>query len=150
MACYCYCSHDSLICTCATCDDTTLKSALHAVSVDLSLQTRSEYSLCRLYTKSGSPRQFDRRPSSTAAVVAAGGGGSENPARPPSAAALPDGEQTRQRRKRAAPPSHDDTSSSSYDDGSTQQQQLADRGTDNDGIVEDMADWSEFLDGWII
>ncbi|XP_023156625.1 NAC domain-containing protein 90 [Zea mays] len=116
------------------------------------LQTRSEYSLCRLYTKSGSPRQFDRRPSSSAAVVAAGGGGSEHPARPPSAAALPDGEQTRQRRKRAAPPSDDDTSSSSYDDGSTQQQQLllADRGTDNDGIVEDMADWSEFLDGWII
>jgi len=116
----------------------------------LSLQTRSEYSLCRLYTKSGCPRQFDRRPRT--APAAAGGGGSENPA-PSSAAALPTGEQTTGQKRKRAPPSDDDTYSS-YDDGddvSTQQRlRLAQRGT-GDGLIEDdMADWSEFLDDWMI
>ena len=117
----------------------------------LSLQTRSEYSLCRLYTKSGCPRQFDRRPSSSTAPAAAGGGGSENPA--PSSAALANGEQTGKKRKRAAP--SDDDTYSSYDDGddvSTQQRlRLAQRGTgDGEVLIEDdMADWSKFLDDWI-
>lgn len=112
------------------------------------LQTWSQYSLCRLYTKSGCLRQFDRRRSSTAAAA---GGGSENKPPAPSTA-LPDGDQTGQKRKRAAPT--DDTSSS-YDDGdedvSTQQRlRLAQRGADDEGLVKDMTDWwSEFLDDCI-
>lgn len=113
-----------------------------------SLQTWSQYSLCRLYTKSGCLRQFDRRRSSTAAAT---GGGNENKPPAPSTA-LPDGDQTGQKRKRAAPT--DDTSSS-YEDGdedvSTQQRlRLAQRGADDEGLVKDMTDWwSEFLDDCI-
>jgi hypothetical protein len=100
------------------------------------LQTRSEFTLCRLYTQSGCPRQFDRRPSAAAAV----GGGSENPT---AAAALANGEEMGRKRKRA-PPSDDDTTSSDGD-GSTQQI-LRQRGTDSEGLNDDMAYWSEFLD----
>lgn len=117
----------------------------------MSLQTRSEYSLCRLYTKSGCPRQFDRRPARTAPATAAGGGGSENPA-PSSAAALPKGEQTGHKRKRAAPSDDPSSSSDGGGDVSTQQPlRLAQRGTDiYEGLIEDdMADWSQFFNDWI-
>ncbi|KAG0518273.1 hypothetical protein BDA96_09G161700 [Sorghum bicolor] len=126
-------------------DDDATAVAAHPTPPSHALQTRSEYSLCRLYTKSGCPRQFDRRPS-TATAAAAGGSGGENLA--PSVA-LP---QTGPKRKRAAP--SDDTYSS-YDDGDdvpTQQRlRLAQRGTgDGEVLIEDdMADWSEFLDDWI-
>ncbi|CAL5049192.1 unnamed protein product [Urochloa decumbens] len=56
----------------------------------LNLQTRNEFTLCRLYTKSGSTQQFDRRPGAAAAT----GGGSENPA---AAAALVNMEEKRKR-----------------------------------------------------
>ncbi|OEL18159.1 NAC domain-containing protein 90 [Dichanthelium oligosanthes] len=100
------------------------------------LQTRGEFTLCRLYTKSGCPWQFDRRPS---AAAAAAGGGSENAA---AAVTFPNGEQTGQKRKRAAPPSDDSSSS----DGDTQQL-LRQRGT-NEVLNDDMVDWSQFLD-WL-
>ena len=69
------------------------------------LQLRSEFSLCRLYTKSGTLRQFDRRP---LAAAAAG----EDPAGPSSTAAA------------ASPPEDDDGSGSSMQ----QQQLVAERG----------------------
>ncbi|CAN6200843.1 unnamed protein product [Urochloa humidicola] len=90
----------------------------------LNLRTRNEFTLCRLYTKSGCPRQFDRRPGAAATA----GSGSENPA---AAAALVHREETGWwKRKRA------DTSSSDGD-GDTHQR-LKQRGTD----------WSEFIDNW--
>uniref|UniRef100_A0ACD5WI00 Uncharacterized protein n=1 Tax=Avena sativa TaxID=4498 RepID=A0ACD5WI00_AVESA len=46
-------------------------------------QLRSEFSLCRLYTRSGTLRQFDRRPVATAA-------GGDNPGPSTAAAASPD------------------------------------------------------------
>ena len=92
------------------------------------LQTRGEFTLCRLYTESGCPRQFDRRPSAAAAA----GGGSENRI---AAAALANGEEMGRKRKRAAP---------SDGDGSTQQL-LGQRGTD-EGLNDDMAYWSEILE----
>ena len=101
------------------------------------LQTRGEFTLCRLYTESGCPRQFDRRPGAAAAA----GGGSENPT---AAAASASGEEMGRKRKRAAP-SDDDTPSSDGDgDGSTQQL-LGQRGTD-EGLNDDMAYWSEILE----
>ncbi|XP_062232567.1 NAC domain-containing protein 90-like [Phragmites australis] len=106
------------------------------------LQTRSEFSLCRLYTRSGCPRQFDRRPSDAAAA----GGVRESPAPSSATAALANGEETSQKRKRSPP--KDDTSSSDGDgDRSKQQRPLTQRGTD-EGLVDDMADWTEFLD-WL-
>lgn len=51
------------------------------------LQLRSEFSLCRLYTKSGTLRQFDRRP---LAADAAGGGAGDNPGPSTAAAVSPD------------------------------------------------------------
>ncbi|CAN6332905.1 unnamed protein product [Urochloa humidicola] len=102
----------------------------------INLQTRGEFTLCRLYTKSGCPRQFDRRPG------AAGGRGSENPAAV--AAALANGEGTSRKWKRAAP-SNDDTSSS--DGHGDVQQRLRQRGTDW-GLIDDIGDWSEFMDNW--
>ena len=72
------------------------------------LQLRSEFSLCRLYTKSGTLRQFDRRPLAAAAAGAAG----EDPAGPSSTAAA------------ASPPEDDDGSGSSMQ----QQQLVAERG----------------------
>ncbi|KQK10729.1 NAC domain-containing protein 90 [Brachypodium distachyon] len=50
-------------------------------------QLRSEFSLCRLYTKSGTLRQFDRRP---LAADAAGGGAGDNPGPSTAAAVSPD------------------------------------------------------------
>ncbi|KAJ1263113.1 hypothetical protein BS78_09G160300 [Paspalum vaginatum] len=99
------------------------------------LQTRTEFSLCRLYTKSGCPRQFDRRPSTAAAAA----GASEN-APPPSAALPPPngGQTTGQKRKRAA----------SSDDGDRTTTQT--QGGTGDGLDDGMADWSEFLDyNWL-
>nr|CAB3478927.1 unnamed protein product [Digitaria exilis] len=67
-------------------------------------QLRSELSLCRLYTKSGTLRQFDRRPLAAAAGVVPPG---EEPAGPSTAAAA------------SSPPDDDDGSGTSM-----QQQQL--------------------------
>ncbi|WVZ98752.1 hypothetical protein U9M48_044146, partial [Paspalum notatum var. saurae] len=98
------------------------------------LQTRTEFSLCRLYTKTGCPWQFDRRPSTAAAAAGAGGG--ENA--PPAAAALPpNAEQTGQKRKRAASSSSDDTSWSDDGDRTTTQTQ----GGTGEGLNDGMADW---------
>ncbi|KAL6841474.1 hypothetical protein ACP4OV_028617 [Aristida adscensionis] len=108
------------------------------------LQTRSEFSLCRLYTKSGCARQFDRRPPRAAA---AGGGGNRQAPSSSTAAALANVEETGQKRKRSAPDG--DTSSSSDGDRSTQQQGLSQRGTDEEEeLVDGMTDWTEFLD-WL-
>ncbi|KAL6841468.1 hypothetical protein ACP4OV_028611 [Aristida adscensionis] len=111
------------------------------------LQTRSEFSLCRLYTKSGSPRQFDRRLPSDA--PAAGGSGSENPPAPsfpPADQLADDMEQTGQKRKvRSAP--NGSTASSSDGDRSTKQrvtQEITD-----EVFADDMIDWTEFMD-WIL
>ncbi|CAN6359937.1 unnamed protein product [Urochloa humidicola] len=105
----------------------------------INLQTRSEFTLCRLYTKSGCPRQFDRRPGATGS---SGSGRSKNPA---AAAAMANGEGTSRKRKRAAP-SNDDRSSSDGDGDA--QQRLRQSGTDWGLTDDDIADWSEFLDNW--
>ncbi|KAL6609896.1 hypothetical protein ACP70R_039865 [Stipagrostis hirtigluma subsp. patula] len=105
------------------------------------LQTRSEFSLCRLYTWSGCLRQFDRRPP---AAAAAAGGARENPAAPSSStAAVPNVEETGQRRKRPAP--DDDTSSSDGDRSTRQRLTQRDAGEE---LVDSMTDWTEFLD-WL-
>ncbi|CAL5095199.1 unnamed protein product [Urochloa decumbens] len=119
-------------------DEYAAAAAAHAgvPGPSLNLQTRGEFTLCRLYTKSGCPRQFDRRPGAAAA-----GRGSENPAAV--AAALADGE-GKGRKRKTAPALSNDTSSS--DDGDTQQR-LRQRGTDW-GLIDDIADLSEFLDSW--
>ncbi|CAL4953533.1 unnamed protein product [Urochloa decumbens] len=80
-------------------------------------QLRSEFSLCRLYTKSGTLRQFDRRPLAAAPGVVPG----EDPG--PSTAAA------------ASPPDDDDGSGSSMQQ---QQQQLTERGA-NDPYGGDVA-----------
>uniref|UniRef100_A0ACD5VX44 Uncharacterized protein n=1 Tax=Avena sativa TaxID=4498 RepID=A0ACD5VX44_AVESA len=54
-----------------------------AAPPNLPPQLRSEFSLCRLYTRSGTLRQFDRRPVATAA-------GGDNPGPSTAAAASPD------------------------------------------------------------
>ncbi|KAF8719628.1 hypothetical protein HU200_024369 [Digitaria exilis] len=110
------------------------------------IPTRSEFSLCRLYTRSGCPRQFDRRP--RAAAAAAAGGGSENPAAA-AAASLANGEEEADRkRKRARAASSEGTSSSDGDgdgNGSAQQQWPRQRATATDEeMCDDMTDWSEF------
>lgn len=89
------------------------------------LQLRGEFSLCRLYTKSGSLRQFDRRPlAATGGVVVPG----EDPAGPFTAVA-------------ASPPDDDDGSGSSMQQ---QQQQLTGGGANNDpygdGVVTERED----------
>ncbi|KAF8779368.1 hypothetical protein HU200_002635 [Digitaria exilis] len=108
--------------------------------------TRSEFSLCRMYTRSGCPRQFDHRPR---AAAAAAGGGSENPAAAAAAASLANGEEeTDRKRKRARAASSEGTSSSDGDgdgNGSTQQQWPRQRATATDEeMCDDMTDWSEF------
>uniref|UniRef100_A0A0D9WH20 NAC domain-containing protein n=1 Tax=Leersia perrieri TaxID=77586 RepID=A0A0D9WH20_9ORYZ len=109
------------------------------------LQTKSEFSLCRLYTRSGCPRQFDRRPSSSVA----GGGRSENPG--PSALANADAE-TGQGQKRKRSPENDGTSSSDDNgDGNgsiLQPQQQRQRSADEELVECNMIDWADFLD-WI-
>uniref|UniRef100_A0A0E0L335 NAC domain-containing protein n=1 Tax=Oryza punctata TaxID=4537 RepID=A0A0E0L335_ORYPU len=119
------------------------------------LQTRSEFSLCRLYTRSGCPRQFDRRPTSSVA-----GGGSENRAAPPSstAAAFANEDDAEaigkgQKRKRSAPDDRLDSTSSNDDNGGgdgsmLQRQQLRQRGTDEELVECNMTDWADLLD-WI-
>jgi hypothetical protein len=79
------------------------------------LQLRSEFSLCRLYTQSGTLRQFDRRPLADEVGVTGVPAG-EDPG--PSAA--------------SSPPDDDDGS------GSSMQQQLAGRGA-HDPYVDDVA-----------
>ncbi|KAL5229910.1 hypothetical protein ABZP36_028686 [Zizania latifolia] len=106
-------------------------------------QTMSEFSLCRLYTRSGCPRQFDRRPPTTS--TSAAGGGSENPAPTSSSAAAPlaneDAEGGRGQKRKMSPP--DDGTSSSDGDGdghgSMQQQQRL-RGADEE-LVDNVTDW---------
>ncbi|KAL5202134.1 hypothetical protein ABZP36_013086 [Zizania latifolia] len=97
------------------------------------LQTRSEFSLCRLYTRSGCPRQFDRRPPTSTAV--AGGGGSENPA--PSSPASPLASGRGQKRKMHPP---NDGNSSSDGDSSMQQQLRRLRSADEE-LVGNVTDW---------
>jgi hypothetical protein len=111
----------------------------------LFLQVRSEFSLCRLYTKSGYERQFDRRPSAAAAA----GGGSENPVVSSSAAAsLADVEETGQKRKRSS--QNDDTFSSDDGDGgrgcNSQQWPAAQEAGTEEGIVNGADEWAEYLD----
>ncbi|KAG8085731.1 hypothetical protein GUJ93_ZPchr0010g10719 [Zizania palustris] len=122
-------------------------AAAHAVApAPNPYQTMSEFSLCRLYTRSGCPRQFDRRPPTTTSTSAAGGG-SENPA-PTSSAASPianneDAEDGRRGQKRKMSPADDGTSSSDGDGdghGSMQQQQRL-RGADEELVVDNVTDW---------
>lgn len=87
---------------------------VHAVR---SLQLRSEFSLCRLYTRSGSLRQFDRRPLAAAGGVVVPG---DDQAGPSTAVA-------------ASPPDDDDGSGSSM-----QQQQLTDQRGANDPYGDDV------------
>jgi hypothetical protein len=113
----------------------------------LFLQVRSEFSLCRLYTKSGYPWQFDRRPR---AAAAAAGGGSENPVVSSSAAALADVEETGRKRKRSS--QNDDTFSSDDGDGGrgccSRQLPAAQEAGTEEGIVDGADDWAEYLD-WV-
>ncbi|PAN27427.1 hypothetical protein PAHAL_5G080200 [Panicum hallii] len=81
-------------------------------------QLRSEFSLCRLYTRSGTLRQFDRRP-----LAAAAGVPGEDPG--PSTAAA------------ASPPEDDDGSGSSMQQ--QQQQLVAERGSADDPYGDDAA-----------
>ncbi|KAL6616424.1 hypothetical protein ACP70R_038694 [Stipagrostis hirtigluma subsp. patula] len=63
-------------------------SSAHAPAtapINLPPQLRTEFSLCRLYTRSGSLRQFDRRP-----LAAATGGSGEDPGPSMAAATSPD------------------------------------------------------------
>uniref|UniRef100_A0ACD5T992 Uncharacterized protein n=1 Tax=Avena sativa TaxID=4498 RepID=A0ACD5T992_AVESA len=105
------------------------------------LQARSEFSLCRLYTRSDSMRQFDRRP-----CTAARAGGSEDPASSSAAAAAlanEDDEVGRgQKRKRRAVTGG--TSSSDADRSMEQVQQK--QGGADEGLGDDLTDWAEFLD----
>ncbi|BAF17586.1 NAC domain-containing protein 90 [Oryza sativa Japonica Group] len=117
------------------------------------LQTRSDFSLCRLYTRSGCPRQFDRRPPSSSVA----GGGGENRAAPSSTAAAFANEDAAessgksQKRKRSAPDDSLDSTSSSDDNGGCdgsmlQQQQQRQRGTDEELVECSMTDWADLLD----
>ncbi|KAM0857439.1 hypothetical protein ACQ4PT_048433 [Festuca glaucescens] len=108
------------------------------------LQARSEFSLCRLYTRLDNLRQFDRRP-----CTAARGSASQDLASSSAAAALAneDDEAGRgQKRKRHA--ATDGTSSSSDDADRSMQQQHQEQGDADEELLGDMADWAEFLD-WI-
>lgn len=91
-------------------------SAHAAAPPNLPPQLRSEFSLCRLYTKSGPLRQFDRRP-----LAAAAGGAGEIPGPSTAAAALPD----------------DDDGSGGSMQQSQQQEQM--EGGDGDPYGDDMA-----------
>ncbi|KAF0909036.1 hypothetical protein E2562_030649 [Oryza meyeriana var. granulata] len=128
-------------------DDADAAALTTAPAPNPYLQTRSEFSLCRLYTRSGCPRQFDRRPSSSVA-----GGGSENPAPSSATPALTnedDAEAGKGQKRKRSPP-NDGTSSSDDNgdgDGSLLQQQRQ-RGTDEDLVECDMTDWADLLD-WI-
>ncbi|KAG8068504.1 hypothetical protein GUJ93_ZPchr0005g14460 [Zizania palustris] len=95
------------------------------------LQTRSEFSLCRLYTRSGCPRQFDRRPPTSTSVE---GGGIENPA--PSSPASPLASGRGQKRK-THPPIDGNSSS---DGDSSMQQQLRLRSADEE-LIDNVTDW---------
>ncbi|CAO2195352.1 unnamed protein product [Urochloa humidicola] len=101
----------------------TSSGAAHAAAAPNSPppQLRSEFSLCRLYTKSGTLRQFDRRPLAAAAPGVVLG---EDPG--PSMAAA------------ASPPDDDDGSGSSMQQQQQQQQQLTERGA-NDPYGDDVA-----------
>ncbi|ONM36226.1 NAC domain-containing protein 90 [Zea mays] len=111
-------------------DGSSSSSAHHAADgpappPNVGPQLRGEFSLCRLYTKSGSLRQFDRRPlAATGGVVVPG----EDPAGPFTAVA-------------ASPPDDDDGSGSSMQQ---QQQQLTGGGANNDpygdGVVTERED----------
>ncbi|TVU19601.1 hypothetical protein EJB05_35757, partial [Eragrostis curvula] len=118
-------------------DDVAAPPPSHVV-----LQTRSAFSLCRLYTKTGCPRQFDRRPS------AAGGGGRQNPPAPSSSTAtLANVEETGKKRKRSTT-ENNDTSSSDGDGGRghSRPQLLAQEEGISEGLVDAVDDWTEFLD----
>ncbi|GJM88725.1 hypothetical protein PR202_ga05276 [Eleusine coracana subsp. coracana] len=112
------------------------------------LRTRSEFSLCRLYKKSGCPRQFDRRPSAAAAAMA--GGGRQNPsAASCSTAALANVEETANK-KRKRSQQNDDTTSSDGDGGRGhwRQQLLAHQGA-ADGLADGADDcWAQFLESF--
>uniref|UniRef100_A0ACD5TFL6 Uncharacterized protein n=1 Tax=Avena sativa TaxID=4498 RepID=A0ACD5TFL6_AVESA len=105
------------------------------------LQARSEFTLCRLYTRSDSMRQFDRRP-----CTAARGSRSEDPASSSAAAAAlanEDDEVGRgQKRKRQS--ATDGTSSSDADRSMEQLQQK--QGGADEGLGDDLTDWAEFFD----
>ncbi|GJN14543.1 hypothetical protein PR202_gb01384 [Eleusine coracana subsp. coracana] len=113
------------------------------------LRTRSEFSLCRLYKKSGCPRQFDRRPSA-AAAVAMTGGGRQNPAVAScSTTALANVEETANK-KRKRSQQNDDTTSSDGDGGRghCRQQLLAHQGA-TDGFADGADDcWAQFLESF--
>ncbi|KAM3410744.1 hypothetical protein ACQJBY_002774 [Aegilops geniculata] len=107
------------------------------------LQVRSEFSLCRLYTRSGSLRQFDRRP----CTAAAGGSRSQDPAS--SSAALASANEDVEvgkghKRKRHAA---NDVPSSSDAYRSVQQQQQKQGGADEE-LADGMTDWAELFD-WV-
>jgi hypothetical protein len=95
----------------------------------LQLQLRGEFSLCRLYTKSGSLRQFDRRPLAVAGGVVVVPG--EDPAGPSTAVA-------------ASPPDDDDGSGSS---SMQQPQQLTEERGANDPYGDDVVTESESAHG---
>ncbi|KAG0540264.1 hypothetical protein BDA96_03G394000 [Sorghum bicolor] len=100
----------------------------HAVPVpppppNVAPQLRSEFSLCRLYTKSGSLRQFDRRPLGAAGGVVVVPG--EDPAGPSTAGVA------------ASPPDDDDGSGSSSMQ-QQQRQQVTEERAANDPYGDDM------------
>ncbi|CAM0955312.1 unnamed protein product [Alopecurus aequalis] len=107
------------------------------------LQARSEFSLCRLYTRSDSLRQFDRRP----CTAARRSGGYEDLASSSAAVASAneDDELGRGGQKRKRHAATDGTSSSDGDDRPAQQQQHRQGGADEE-LVGDMTDWAQFLD----
>ncbi|XP_015692616.2 NAC domain-containing protein 90-like [Oryza brachyantha] len=135
-------------------DDDSDAAAAHATAPAPNpyLQTRSEFSLCRLYTRSGCPRQFDRRPSSS--VAAAGGGSSRNNPAPSSSTAAAfadeDAEGGKGQKRKRSPP-NDGSSSSGDGDGSMLQQpqpQHRQRGNDEELVECSTTDWWADLLGW--
>ncbi|XP_051203173.1 NAC domain-containing protein 90 [Lolium perenne] len=112
------------------------------------LQARSEFSLCRLYTRLDNLRQFDRRPCTAARCSAFQDLASSSAA---AALANEDDEAGRgQKRKRHA--ATDGTSSSDDADRPMQHQhqhqQHQEQEDADEELLGDMADWAEFLD-WI-
>ncbi|KQK06026.1 NAC domain-containing protein 90 [Brachypodium distachyon] len=124
--------------------DVGAAAAAPAAPNPFALHPRSEFTLCRLYTKSGCPRQFDRRPCTGAAA----GSSAEDPMSS-SFAALGNEEDEvgrGQKRKRQAAPN--DGASSSSAACFMQQRQTHGGADEEEELADYMIDWAEFLD-WI-
>ncbi|XP_044962668.1 NAC domain-containing protein 90-like [Hordeum vulgare subsp. vulgare] len=128
-------------------DDDGTHADAAAPAPNTTLEVRSEFSLCRLYTRSGSLRQFDRRP-----CTAVAGSGAEDPASSSAAAASANEvfEMGRgQKRKRHAANDHAPSNGDAYRSVvQQQQQQEVVGGADEQLTADDMTDWAELLH-WI-